>query len=536
MKLTTYLSSLLFLVSLLVMCSYSTEKDLDRKVIHPSLIYADDDTTLLGTFSFDGYKTAPYFCESLREEVKTLLDQKDKKGRYIRRKKNGQKYNLYEDELRIYTTIDPQLQAHAEAALKKHLATNLQPAFSKNNQTVKRFPFADTYNGRKVTDETIENIMRRARKSSDRYVNLKTNGYSESEIEKSFDVPVRMQLFSWKGEVDTVLTPNDSIRYAKNMIRAGLISIEPASGEVKAWVGGIDYDHFKFDHVRQGKRQIGSLIRPFTYATAFSMGVVEPCTKLSPEQYCMDPCDPSGERWCPSGTPSKTVKEGFVISSGGGTTISVMSKMGACEGPQNIADLFQKMNITIPEMQIVPSICLGTPDMSLIEITSACSIFPNGGTYVTPRTIRRIEDKHGNVIYESVKESKKVLNEIFAHDVLQLMKSTTRSGTSTSLRWHEEWGGITYPTASYAGTTQGNADMWFVGITPDLVTGIWTGGEDKQVRFRSMLWGQGARASLPIYGYYMQSVYADSSLAISTSGWDAPLNYPSERFDCNSTK
>lgn len=533
MKFSTYLTTSLVLLSIFLLQSCSSVNYEYQEAAHPSEIYANDDTTLLGTFSYNGYTIAPYFCESLQEEVKTLLDQKDKKGRYICRKKNGQKYSLYEDELKVYTTIDLKLQAYAEAALKKHLATNLQPAFSKNNQAVKRFPFTDTYNGRKVTNETIDNIMRRARKSSERYSHMKEYGYSETEIEKSFEVPTRMQLFSWNGKIDTILTPNDSIRYVKNLIRAGIVSIEPSSGEVKAWVGGIDYDQFHFDLVKHGKRQIGSLIRPFTYATAFSMGVVDPCTELNPDQYCVDPCDPGGRRWCPSGTPSNSIKQGFIISNGGGTTISVMSKMGACSGPSSLAKLLKRMKIVVPEEQIVPSMCLGTPDASLYEMTSAYSVFPNGGIYVAPRTIRRIEDKHGNVIYESRRDVREVLNEMIAFDVLQLMEMTTQSGTSTSLKWHEEWGGITHPTASYAGMTQGNADMWFVGITPDLVTGIWTGGEDKQVRFRSMLWGQGARASLPIYGYYMQSVYADSSLAISTSGWDAPPSYPADRFDCS---
>lgn len=533
MKYPIYLTLSLFLLSIGINQSCSSSRREYQNPLNPSEIYANDDTTLLGTFSYNGYKLAPHFCESLKDEVKEILEKKGEKGNYLCAKKNGKPYNLYSDELKVYTTIDPKLQAHAEAAVRKHLATDLQPAFSENNQKVKHFPFSDTYNGQKVSGTTIENSMRRARKSSDRYRNMKEYDYSENEIEKSFNVPTPMKLFSWQGDIDTVLTPNDSIRYMKNMIRAGMISIEPSSGNIKAWVGGIDYDHFKFDHVKQGKRQIGSLMRPFTYAAAFSMGVVEPCTELSQEQYCVDPCDPSGRRWCPSGTPSSTVKQGFTHSTGGYTSVSVMSKMGACSGPSVIAKLFERMRIQIPEDQVVPSICLGTPDMSLYEITSAFSVFPNLGKYAAPRMIRRIEDKDGNVIYRSKRDTREVVNTTIAFDVLQLMQLTTQSGTSTSLKWHEKWGGITHPTASYAGTTQGNADMWFVGITPDLVTGIWTGGEDKQVRFRSMLWGQGARAALPIYGYYMQSVYADTTLKISKEDWEAPLTYTKDRFNCS---
>lgn len=474
---------------------------------------------------------APHFRESLRSELKALFNQKEKNGKYKYRKKDGSKYDLYADGLKIYTTINVSMQQHAEYALSRHLKEDLQPAFSKNNASVKRYPFSNTYNGKKVSETTINNIMKRARKNSSRYLNQKAAGVSEKKILSSFDIPAPMRVFSWKGDFDTIMTPNDSIRYYKNIIRAGLVSIEPATGFVKAWVGGNDFHHFAFDHVKQGKRQVGSTMKPFVYATAMSMGVVKPCTPLSPEAYCVDPCDPTGRRWCPSGTPAKTVAAGLAMSSNP-TTVAVMSKMGACSGPSTIAKILSRMNITLPEDQVVPSMCLGTPDMSLFEMVGAQAMFVNGGIYVAPQTVIRIEDRNGNVIYSADPYTREVMNPSISYETLKMMKGVVTSGTSTSLRWHKKWGGITHPTAGKTGTTQGNADCWFMGLTPDLVTGVWAGGEDKQVRFRSMTWGQGARAALPIYGYYMQKIYADPTLKVSTEDFEQPIGYDPELFSC----
>jgi len=475
---------------------------------------------------------APHFRESLRSDLKALFNQKDKNGKYKYHKKDGSKYDLYEDGLKIYTTINVSMQSHAEYALSKHLKEDLQPAFSKNNESVRNYPFSNTYNGKRVTEETINGIMSRTRKRSPRYTNQKSKGVSEKKILASFDVPVPMRVFSWEGDFDTIMTPNDSIRYYKNIIRAGLLSLEPATGFVKAWVGGIDFHHFAFDHVKQGKRQVGSTMKPFVYSTAMSMGVVKPCTPLSPESYCVDPCDPSGKRWCPAGTPAETVAAGLAMSSNP-TTVAVMSKMGACSGPSTIAKILSRMNIEIPADQVVPSMCLGTPDMSLFEMVGAQAMFVNGGIYVAPQTIIRIEDRNGNVIYSAEPYTREVLNPSIAFETLKMMKGVVTSGTSTSLRWHQKWGGITHPTAGKTGTTQGNSDCWFMGLTPDLVTGVWAGGEDKQVRFRSMTWGQGARAALPIYGYYMQKVYADPTLKVSTEDFEQPIGYDPELFSCD---
>lgn len=475
---------------------------------------------------------APHFRESLRSDLKALFAQKEENGEYKYHKKDGSRYDIYADGLKIYTTINVSMQEHAEYALSRHLRDDLQPAFSKNNATVKRYPFSNTYNRKKVSDATVNGIMNRARKSSSRYKLMDKAGISKKKILQAFDIPAPMRVFSWNGDIDTILTPNDSIRYYKNIIRAGLISIEPATGFVKAWVGGVDFHHFAFDHVKQGRRQVGSTMKPFVYSTAMSMGVVKPCTPLSPEAYCVDPCDPSGQRWCPAGTPAETVAMGLAQSSNP-TTVAVMSKMGACSGPQTIAKILERMNINIPADQVVPSMCLGTPDMSLFEMVGAQAMFVNGGIYVAPQTIIRIEDRNGNIIYSADPYTREVMNPSISYETLKMMKGVVQFGTSTSLRGGRKWGGIKYPTAGKTGTTQGNSDGWFMGLTPDLVTGVWAGGEDKQVRFRSMLWGQGARMALPIYGYYMQKVYADPTLKISKGDFEQPIGYDPELFSCD---
>lgn len=502
-----------------------------------TIIYADDDSTILGYISPQRKPKddlAPYFCAALKNELKELFTQKDANGELIYHKKDGTPYDIYSDEFTIYTTINPEMQTYAETAIRKHLSEDLQPAFTNNNLKTKRFPFSDTYNGAKVSDQTIAGIMHRAKKSSLRYQNLNGAGISEEKIMKSFEVPTKMKLFSYTGEIDTLITPTDSILYYKNFIRSGLLSLEPSTGYVKAWVGGIDFDHFPFDHVSQGQRQMGSTMRPFLYATALSMGVIEPCTEFSPtEKYCVEPCDPGGRKWCPQGSVAGRIKDQYASYGGGGTTVSIISKMGACSGPMTIAKLLSKMGIVIPQDQITPSMCLGTPDVSLLKLVAANAMFVNNGVYVAPQTILRIEDKDGNVIYTAQSKTKEIIFSFLAYDMIQMMQGVVQSGTSTSLRWHEKWGGIEHPTAASVGTTQGNSDGWFVGLTPDLVTGVWSGGEDKQVRFRSMLWGQGARAALPIYGYFMQNVYADSSLAISTANFVPPPDYDPKRFECD---
>lgn len=478
---------------------------------------------------------APYFRESLRSELTALFKQKDENGKYLYTNEDGQPYNIYKDGLKIYTTINVSLQKYAEEALTRHLREDLQPQFDKNNARVKRFPFADHY---EVTDERIERIMQRARQNSDRYTKLKEQGVSKKEIEATFERPVPMSVFSWNGYIDTVLSPNDSIRYYKSLLRAGLISIEPSTGFVKAWVGGADFNSFAFDHVKQSKRQVGSTIKPFVYATAIAMGVVKPCTKFETgTSYCVDVYGANGnlnERWCPRGDVPKnaTVANGLAISSNP-VTVAVMSKMGGYSGPKTISKLLRDVQIDLRPEDEVPSMCLGIMDLSLYEIVGAQAMFVNQGIFVEPSTVLRIEDRNGNVIYSADPYSKEVLNSGVAYTTLEMMKGVVQFGTGGSLRSTRKWGGITAPTAGKTGTTQNNADGWFMGLTPDLVTGVWVGAEDRDVRFRSMDWGQGARMALPIYGYYMQNVYKDRTLNISQEDFEIPIGYDPTLFRCD---
>lgn len=481
---------------------------------------------------------APYFRESLRKELTDLLRSKNEKGEFIYKKKDGTPYDLYQDGLRIYTTINATLQQYAEEALVHHLKTDLQPEFDRNNKRRKRFPFAETYNGEPITDKQIDNIMQRARKGSDRYLNMSAEGYSESEILASFDTKTPMTVFTWNGPKDTIMTPNDSIRYYKGFLHAGLISIEPQSGFIKAWVGGADIAHFAYDHVKQGKRQVGSTIKPFVYGTALAMGVVKPCTVFQDMSYCVDLEDGHGRitgKWCPAGNApgGKTVAYGLAQSNNP-ATVAVMSMMGGYAGPKTISKLLKDLDITLRPEDEVPSMCLGVMDLSLFEMTGAQAMWANNGIYNRPISVLRIEDRNGNVIYSEEGYSKEVMNENVAYETLKMMKGVVNGGTAGSLRssWRP-WGGLTAPMAGKTGTTQGNADGWYIGLTPDLVTGIWVGAEDKQVRFQSMDWGQGARMALPIFGYYMQKVYKDTKLNFSQADFKAPDNYDPNAFACS---
>lgn len=475
---------------------------------------------------------APYFRESLRSELTELFAETDEKGELKYKNAEGKAYNVYRDGLKIYTTINVQMQGYAEKAVERHLKEDLQPEFDKNNKGLKNFPFTN-----RISDDVAEQLMNSGRKNSDRYRMLKSQGLSEKEIKENFNLPVPMTIFNWNGDRDTIMSPNDSIRYYKSKLLAGLISIEPATGFVKAWVGGTNFKHFAYDHVKQGKRQVGSTIKPFVYSTAIAMGVVKPCTKFeSGTSFCVDVFGSSGNlinRWCPRGDiPGNASVASGLAASSNPVTVAVMSKMGGYSGPKNISKLLKDLEINLRPEDEVPSMCLGVMDLSLFQMVGAQAMFVNQGIYVRPTTILRIEDRNGNVIYSANPHSKEVLNSGVAYTTLNMMKGAIQFGTATSLRGSRKWGGITYPTAGKTGTTQSNADGWFMGLTPELVTGVWVGAEDRAVRFKSMNWGQGARMALPIYGYYMQEVYRDKKLKISTADFDIPIGYDPTLFEC----
>lgn len=475
---------------------------------------------------------APYFRESLRADLTELFAMKNEDGSYVYAKKDGSPYNIYNDGLKIYTTINVEMQGYAEAAMRKHLKEDLQPAFEKNNEKLRNFPFANN-----IKDEVVANLMQMGRGQTERYRRLKQKGATQEEILKEFSYPVPMRVFSWQGEIDTVMSPDDSIRYYKSILRSSLMSMEPSTGFVKAWVGGIDFHHFAFDQVKQGKRQVGSTIKPFVYATALDMGTSMPCTKFEEgASFCVDIYGPNGKvtkTWCPAGKiPANATMANGLAASNNPVTVAVMSTMGGYAGPNNIAKKLEDLNIKLRKEDIVPSMCLGIMDLSVYEMVAAQAMFVNQGIYVEPTTILRIEDRNGNVVYSANPESREALRSDVAYRTLQMMKGVVDAGTSTSLRWHQKWGGIKHPMAGKTGTTQSNSDGWFIGLTPDLVTGVWTGGEERAERFRSMTWGQGARMALPIYGYYMQKVYKSKNLKISTEDFEEPIGYDPTIFEC----
>ena len=477
---------------------------------------------------------APYFREQLRSEITKLLSEKNEDGSMKYKRQDGVPWDIYRDGLRIYTTLNADMQNYAEYAVDRHLRETLQPQFDRNNKGLKNFPFSN-----QISSEDVEKIMNTSRKRSDRWISMSAAGYSEQEILNTFNEPAQMRVFSWKGERDTIMTPNDSIRYYKSYLQAGLISIEPSTGFVKAWVGGTNIDHFAYDHVRQGKRQVGSTIKPFVYGAGITMNVVKPGMVIPNIQYCVDLFDPSGNpdgRWCPANSDGSgnggtiSIKKGLALSKNN-VAVYIMGKMGALAGPQTVAKLMRSLDIELSDNDIVPAMCLGSMDLSLFELVGAQAAFVNKGIFNKPTTILRIEDRSGNVIYSAKSVSREAMNENVAYTVLKMMKGVITEGTGSRLRGGSDYGGIHYPTAGKTGTTQNNSDGWFIGLTPDLATGVWVGAEDRGVRFRSTEQGQGGRTSLPIYGYFMNKVYKDPKIALSTTDFEAPPGYDESIFN-----
>ncbi|MFN5506072.1 MAG: transglycosylase domain-containing protein [Flavobacteriia bacterium] len=414
---------------------------------------------------------APYFRKELRTEVQSILLSKKADGTFKYLREDGNPYDIDADGLKIYTTLNPTMQRYAEQAVERHIYEELQPQFDLNNKGLKNYPFSNS-----IKPEIVEQIMTSARHNSDRYKKLVALGLSEAEINKTFNEPVEMSVFSLKGERDTVMSPNDSIRYYKAFLHAGMVSVDPRTGFVKAWVGGINFKHFGYDHVRQGKRQVGSTIKPFVYAAALSMKVVNPCTGFSADEYCLDLVDHNTNKvvgqYCPAGPAAPTVRDGLAQSSNK-VTVAVMGRMGNFNpvqktgGPYQIEKLLKKMEIELNPNDVVPSMCLGSMDLSLLQMVAAQCVFPNNGIYIRPTFIERITDRNGKVIYSATEHREQALNSTVAYEMLQMMKGVVNFGTAGSLRGGRSWGGISAPTAGKTGTTQNNSDGWFVGITPE---------------------------------------------------------------------
>ena len=461
---------------------------------------------------------ATYFREYLRDYLKKWTKNNPKP--------NGELYNINRDGLKIYVTLDSRMQQYAQEAVQEHMS-NIQSYFFKEQKNNESAPFYD------LEEEQVISIYTRARKRSERYRKMKKNGYSKKQIDSAFDAKTDMRVFSWNAqrEVDTILSPNDSIQYYKTILRSGLLSIEPQTGHIKAWVGGINHKYFKYDHVDQDKRQVGSTFKPFVYATAINQLRLSPCEKFSNTPYTI----PKGrfgipKAWTPKNSGEKyggeiSLKEALAKS------VNVISaRLIDMVTPANVARLAKSAGIEsrIPKS---PSIALGSVELSLMEMTGAYATFANKGMRVEPNMLLRIEDKNGTVLADFTPKTNEVLSEESAYVVLELLKGVTTAGSGVRLRTSAHYykdiiTGFPYeftnPIAGKTGTTQNQTDGWFMGVVPNLATGVWTGGEDRAVHFENIAEGQGATMSLPTWALFMKKVYADTTLNISQEDFEKP--------------
>ncbi|EJL60091.1 penicillin-binding protein 1A [Flavobacterium sp. CF136] len=470
--------------------------------------------------------TATYFREYLRDYMKKWVAEN--------KKPDGSDYDIYKDGLKIYTTIDSRMQQYAEEAVSAHMK-NLQQQFFIEMKTNKNAPFVN------ITKAETDRIIMQAMKNSTRWAIMKDMDKSEDDIINSFKVKTKMRIFTWKGERDTIMTPLDSIRYYKHFLQSGLMAMEPQTGNIKAWVGGINYKYFQYDHVGQGARQVGSTFKPFVYATAIEQLNMSPCDSILDGPFMIH----KGrhhvtEDWEPRNSDNRyrgmvTLKQGLANSIN-----TVSAKLIDRTGPEAVVELTKKLGVKT-EIPVQPSIALGAVDITVEDMVAAYSTFANQGVYVKPQFLSRIENKSGEVIYEPIPESHDVLNKDIAFAVIKLLQGVTETGSGARLRTQgggsgdNRWTGYPYmftnPIAGKTGTTQNQSDGWFMGMVPNLVTGVWVGCEDRSARFKSLTYGQGATAALPVWAYFMKLCYADKDLQVSKSDFERPANL-SIKVDC----
>ena len=470
--------------------------------------------------------SATYFREYLRDYMKKWVDEN--------KKPDGSDYDIYKDGLKIYTTIDSRMQLHAEEAVSAHMA-NLQEEFFIQAKNNKNAPFVG------ISDKETQRILTQAMKSSNRWAVLKSADKSDDEIIESFSVNTKMTVFTWKGEKDTIMTPMDSIRYYKHFLQSGVMAMEPQTGNIKAWVGGIDYKYFQYDHVGQGARQVGSTFKPFVYATAIEQLNMSPCDSIIDAPFTM----PVGrhhvtEAWTPRNSNNKYIGMVTLKKALANSINTVSAKLMDKVGPEAVVKLTHKLGVK-SEIPIQPSIALGAVDITVEDMVAAYSTFANQGVYTKPQFLSRIEDKSGVIIYEPIPESHDVLNKDIAFAIIKLLEGVTEGGSGNRLR--TDGGGYGYnritgypykftnPIAGKTGTTQNQSDGWFMGMVPNLVTGVWVGCEDRSARFKSITYGQGATAALPVWAYFMKLCYADENLKVSKGEFERPPNL-SIRVDC----
>lgn len=480
---------------------------------------------------------ATYFRSYLRGYMKEWTNSP------LNTKPNGEKYNIYKDGLKIYTTIDSRMQTFAETATKMHM-NNLQTEFFVQN-TKRRNPTAPFLD---LEPEEVTSLINSSMRRSERWRKMKYDlKKPNKDIILSFKKPASMKVFSWtakNNEIDTVMTPLDSMRYYKSFLRAGMMSMEPQTGHVKAWVGGVNFKHFQYDMVKQGKRQVGSTFKPFVYAAAIDQLHLSPCDTFPKSQITIDAFKHGNMKpWSPKNSGSKyggfeTLKSALA-NSRNTITARLMNEIG----PQPVINLANSLGV---EQQIpaVPSIALGTPDLSVYEMVAAYSTFANQGIYTKPVMVTRIEDKNGTILFQYSPETKDVLSKEVAYVTVKLMEGVTQFGSGQRLRhsaakdqlvYKEIVTGYPYefknPIAGKTGTTQNQSDGWFMGMVPNLVTGVWVGGEDRSTHFETITYGQGASMALPIWANYMRSCYEDESLNISKDEFTTPEDLSIE-VDC----
>ncbi len=531
---------------------------------------------------------APYFRETLRLKIQKMFDEKDEEGNYIYAKPDGNPYNIYRDGLKIFTTINARMQEHAEFAVEEYIANTLQGQFNRHIKRVrtKRYPYDGSHKG--VSKKQYESLLKSSKEKTPRYRilagkecfncgrrgerNIKKEGdyfvcqnddclekrwaTNQDSIDIIFDKKIEMKLFSHAGTIDTTLSPNDSIKYFKTFLHTGLMSVDPHTGYIKAWVGGVNYEQFAYDHVTS-TRQVGSTFKPFVYLTAIQNGY-SPCYEVPNVKTTFH----KGEfgllkDWAPKNSDGIyndcNVSLKYALANSMNTTTAWVMKQF---GPQAVMEQARNMGIK-NKLDPVPSLCLGVADLSVYEMVGANATFANKGVYIEPSMYTRIEDKHGNVIVDMNPDTKEAMSEEHAYVMLDLMKGIVDGeynkcmgderksrgknaiytiGTGMRLRGRvseqRPYAGHKYPIAGKTGTTQNNSDGWFMGITPDLVTGVWVGADERAVRFATTAMGQGANTALPVWAYYMQRVKADKKLDYPDKDFEKPEKPLSVELDC----
>ena len=457
---------------------------------------------------------APYLREYVRNYMKDWCRH--------HRKSNGEYYDVHRDGLRIYTSIDSRMQRYAEEAVKEHFSKEIQPAFERELKNRKGNPFCN------LSKDQEKRFLDMAMRNSDRYRALRAEGLSEDEIRTDFDKKVKMKVFTWNGAKDTMMSPRDSLLYCKKFLNAGLMSVEPGTGYVRAYVGGINYRFFKYDNVRT-HRQVGSTFKPFVYTMALQDLGMYPCTEVPNSEVCFQVYNQPD--WCPKN--SSHAREGQMVTLKWALANSInwvsayLMKQGS---PEQVIAIARKMGVTSP-IDPVPAICVGTPEITVYEMAAAMATFANKGEYVEPIIVTRIEDNKGRVLESFTPQRNEALSEVTAYMMIELMKGVVHSGTGARLNYKYHLNQYSTAIAGKTGTTQNNSDCWFVGITPKLATAIWTGGELRSIHFRNMTYGQGAAQALPIFGLYMEKIYKDPNIKFYRGDFERP-SVPIE-MDCS---